>query len=421
MNLLLKQLLNKVIYNMMCRTIKIKADFSEKLKENLLLLMKTCSEVFNQHVDWSYENNKSCHKNKAHKDLYDKIRNQFPNLPSGLIQTIRDTSLEAVKANVKKGKQRGRFPMRPRKSETSGVRFDLRCASLRGNLLSISTLGKRERILLSIPKYFQEVFSSWKFKGLQLCYQRNKFFVCLSYEKDTPTIINGDVLGIDRGLKNIVSCSNGFEVSGKTRNRVKRQRHFQRKQLQAKGTRSSKHRQRCLSGREMRFSLNENHVISKEIVNLPYQHFILELLSKMNKKNKGKRFNRKIANWSYFQLEQLLKYKAEALGKTVEYIDPRFTSQRCNYCGHIARKNRNGSEFECEKCGHKDGADLNAAKNIRDLWLEAKNLNPERAGYSQLPECSPNDLGINPGIIPSLKLGIKHWDGTSLQAISVSG
>jgi IS605 OrfB family transposase len=385
----------------MRRTIKIKVDFP---KENLLMLMKTCSQVFNIHVDWAFTNH-SFSKQNAHKNLYDKIRIEYPNLPSGLLQSVRDTALESVKAN--------KFKFKPRKADTSGVRFDKRCASLRGNLLSISTLNKRVRTLISVPKYFQEVFSSWKFTGLQLTFnkQKQQFFACLNYEKDNPELVTGNALGIDRGLKNIVSCSNGYEVSGKTRNRIKRQRTFQRKQLQTKGTRSAKHRKRCLGGREKRFSLNENHVIAKELVTLPYQHFILEKLSKMNKKKHGKRFNRKISNWSYYQLEMLLTYKAEAIGKRVEYVDPRFTSQRCNACGHIARKNRNGEKFTCEKCGHVDGADINAAKNIRDLWLEATNpaseaCNPERAGTSQSAVCLP--CWQKPA-----------WDLTSLQASPV--
>ncbi len=382
----------------MRRTIKIKVDFP---KENLLMLMKTCSQVFNAHIDWAFENH--CYsKNRAHSDLYNKIRNEYPNLPSGLLQSIRDTALESVKAN--------KFKFKPCKENTSGVRFDKRCASIRGNLLSISTLDKRVRTLISVPKYFQDVFDSWKFTGLQLTFhkQTQQFFACLNYEKDNPELVTGEALGIDRGLKNIVSCSNGFEVSGKNRNRIKRQRAFQRKTLQAKGTRSAKHRKRCLGGREKRFSLNENHVIANEIVNLPYQHFILEKLSKMNKKKHGKRFNRKLSNWSYYQLEMLLQYKAEALGKSVEYVDPRFTSQRCNSCGYISRKNRNGSEFECDACGHKDGADINAAKNIRDLWLKARNQaeeisNPERAGTSQGAVC-----------LPSWRK--PAWDLTNLQA-----
>jgi IS605 OrfB family transposase len=378
----------------MRRTIKIPVDFP---KENLIMLLKTSADVFNEHVEWSFES-KSYNKNKAHKDLYENLRLKYPDFPSGLLQSIRDTALESIKAN--------KFKFKPVKSNTSGVRFDKRCASIRGNLLSISTLGKRLRTLISIPKHFREVFESWKFTGLQLVFnkQKQKFFACLNYEKESPKVEDGDVLGIDRGLKNIVSCSNGYEVSGKTRNRIKRKRAFQRKTLQAKGTRSAKHRKRCLGGREKRFSLNENHVIAKEIVRLPYQHFILEKLSKMGKKKYGKRFNRKISNWSYHQLEQLMIYKAVALGKTVEYVDPRYTSQRCNCCGHIDSSNRSGIKFHCKKCGYLDSSDLNAAKNIRDLWK--KFHNPARAGCSQSAVCLPT------WEFPS-------WDPTSLQASPV--
>lgn len=363
----------------MRKTIKIKVDFP---KEIILPLLKTCSKVFNEHVDWCFSN-KSYNKSKAHSALYQKLRDQFPELPSALLQSTRDLALEAVKSR--------KFKFKPSKSDTSAIRFDARTCSLRGNLLSISTLDKRVKTLIQIPQYFQDIFDSWKFTGLQLSFskQKQQVFVCLNYEKDSPNPIKGDVLGIDRGLKRIVSCSNGYEVSGKLRNKIKRKRSFQRKELQAKGTRSAKRLKKSLAGKEMRFSLNENHIISKELVNLPFQYFILESLSKMNSKNKGKRMNRRISNWSYYQLELLLKYKAEALGKTVEYVDPKYTSQRCNSCGHITRTNRKSDEFCCKKCGHKDGADLNAAKNIRDLWLETTNLNPERAGCSQSPRCLP--------------------------------
>jgi IS605 OrfB family transposase len=379
----------------MRRTIKTKVDLP---KEDSILLLKTCSQVFNEYINWSFEN-KSYSKSAAHKSLYNYLRSKYPNLPSALLQTVRDIALESVKS-CNKSK---RFQIKPTKSETSGIRFDKRCCSLRGNLLSISTLGKRFKTQISIPEYFQEVFDTWEFTGLQLIFnkQKQQFFVCLNFEKENPDTKDGEVLGIDRGLRNIVSCSNGHEVSGKNRNRIKRKRAYQRKQLQTKGTRSAKHRLRCLSQKEKRFSLNENHIIAKELVGLEYQIFILEKLSKMNKKKYGKRFNRKIANWSYYQLEQILKYKAEELGKRVEYVDPRYTSQRCNCCGCIDRDNRHGESFCCKECGHTDDADLNAAKNIRDLWVKFQN--PEMAGCSQSPECLPT------GRLPS-------WDMTSLQA-----
>ncbi|MDP9841347.1 RNA-guided endonuclease InsQ/TnpB family protein [Streptosporangium lutulentum] len=48
-------------------------------------------------------------------------------------------------------------------------------------------------------------------------------------------------------------------------------------------------------------------------------------------------------------------------------VDPRYTSQTCNACKHIARESReNQALFSCVACKHRDHADVNAAKNIRD-------------------------------------------------------
>jgi IS605 OrfB family transposase len=228
----------------------------------------------------------------------------------------------------------------------------------------------------------------WKFKGIQLIFDKLKqqFYASLIFTADKPSVFtDGAVLGIDRGLINTISCSNGLEISGKHRNEIKRRNSYNRKKLQAKGTRSSKKRLRVLSGREKRFSQNENHIISKSLVQLPFQYFIFEDLSKIRNKSRGKIMNRKVSNWCFYQLEMYTKYKAEAIGKVVDYVNPQYTSQRCNSCGHIDRKNRNRGEFCCIKCGHTDGADQNASKNIRDLWIN------EKISKEQAPVNEPNN------------------------------
>ena len=54
-------------------------------------------------------------------------------------------------------------------------------------------------------------------------------------------------------------------------------------------------------------------------------------------KKLGRKFNSILAGWSWFQLETFLKYKAALAGKSVEYVDARYTSQKCSCCGHIER------------------------------------------------------------------------------------
>ncbi|MBU3126729.1 RNA-guided endonuclease InsQ/TnpB family protein [Clostridium tagluense] len=75
-----------------------------------------------------------------------------------------------------------------------------------------------------------------------------------------------------------------------------------------------------------------------------------------------------LKNWSYFDLQQKIKYKADEDGIEVNFINPRYTSLRCSSCGNIDKENRdcknNQAKFECIVCGHKENADINASKNI---------------------------------------------------------
>lgn len=80
-------------------------------------------------------------------------------------------------------------------------------------------------------------------------------------------------------------------------------------------------------------------------------------------------------SWAFYQLRQFITYKAKLAGIPVILIDPVYTSQTCNKCGHCEKSNRkNQAEFCCKKCGHSNNADWNAARNIRDKGLLSINL-----------------------------------------------
>lgn len=84
------------------------------------------------------------------------------------------------------------------------------------------------------------------------------------------------------------------------------------------------------------------------------------------------------AGWSSFA--NMLRYKLAERGGSLIEVNPAYTSQKCAECGAIDAASRpSQSEFACTSCGHRDHADLNAAKNIKS-----------RASRSvQLGEASP--------------------------------
>ena len=356
-------------------TIAVPADF--------LQFLETCNVIYNSYVDWCFEQ-KSYNKNKAHKELYEKLKIEFPKVPTGLLQTIRDNALESVKAL--------KFKFKPIKKAHSHVRYDARTISLRGNQLTFSFWVDQNRIksTVQIPEFFKKRYDGWKFKAATIGYDRLRkcFKANLIFKSDDVEKQGDRVVGVDRGLYNIVSLSNGFRYASNGIRKVKREVLFLKKQLQAKNTPSAKRKLKKLSGYEKRFSLNVNHNISKQLAEMPFDIFAMEDLSGIRKqKSKGKRLNKWLSNWSFWQLEQLLKYKAEAKGKSIVKVDARYTSQKCSNCSQIEKKNRNGSHYVCDHCGYREHADVNAAKNIRNNLISTAAKPKVEQAVCQSAEC----------------------------------
>ena len=367
----------------MKRTVSIPVDLPST---RFLPLMNQCAEIFNAHIDWALANS-SYNKNKAHKQLYHLLRIQYPSVPSALLQTVRENALEAIKAT--------KFQRLPRKKQTSGLRYDQRTMTLRGHQLTLSCIGKRVKLILEIPDYFKQVFETWEFRGATLTYSKlsKQFWVRLVFESQNPPEITGGIQGIDQGLYHQAVTSDGqFFSSSQIRN-TQRRYLFNRRQLQQKGTRSAKLRLKAMSGREQRFMKDTNHCVSKKLANqADIAVFVLEDLSSIRTQRRGKQMNKWLGSWAFYQQEQFLAYKAEALGKRVVHQDPRYTSQKCNVCQHIKRTNRHKSKFHCKNCGHQTHADLNASRNVRDDYILSSTYRSLEQGSVNTPYVSGNSV-----------------------------
>lgn len=122
---------------------------------------------------------------------------------------------------------------------------------------------------------------------------------------------------------------------------------------------------KTIKNKENRRNADLNHKISKGIVNNAAQHCCgikMEKLSGIQQTAAQSMSSRaSLHSWSYYQLQQMIEYKAKLLGVPVVYVDPSFTSQRCSRCGRMGT--RSGKDFTCS-CGHVDHADANASFNI---------------------------------------------------------
>lgn len=89
-----------------------------------------------------------------------------------------------------------------------------------------------------------------------------------------------------------------------------------------------------------------------------------------DKDNEDINYNRKVSFLGLSSLKQEVEHIARKYDIAVSTVQASYTSKMCLICGCIEDGNRPTQEtFECIECGHKDNADFNAAKNIRNRVL----------------------------------------------------
>jgi len=211
---------------------------------------------------------------------------------------------------------------------------------------------------------------------------KNKFYLLITYqfEKEKVETDKSRVMGVDLGIVNSAYMAFNFDdylrynIEGNEiiafrqriearRNAMLRQSKYAGKGRRGRGRKTLLKPIEKLREKVTNFRRTTNHKYSRYIVDMAVKHGVgviqLEDLSGINERDKF------LKNWPYYELQEYIKYKANERGIDVRYITPKYTSQRCSGCGHIAEGNRKSqSDFICSLCGYKANADFNAAKNI---------------------------------------------------------
>jgi IS605 OrfB family transposase len=90
----------------------------------------------------------------------------------------------------------------------------------------------------------------------------------------------------------------------------------------------------------------------------------LRNLKKGKKPNRGKTFRKAISPWTYCQVIERVKCKAQENRVRLVEIDPAYTSQTCPVCKKVSKENRVGEHFQCVSCAWSCDADTVGALNV---------------------------------------------------------
>jgi IS605 OrfB family transposase len=215
---------------------------------------------------------------------------------------------------------------------------------------------------------------------VRLIYRKGEFYLNAACDIEEPQVKpTPDILGVDFGVINLATDSDGQAFSGAGVERTRQKYSSLRQTLQHKASAQTKGGKRPrpvrrlikrLSGREANFRRYTNHCISKQLVGKAQDSgrgLAVEELTNIRKRTRFSRSQRaRMSGWGFAQLRRFLTYKARLAGVFLTLVDPRDTSRTCSACGHCAKENRKAqAEFVCQSCGHSLNADLNAARNIR--------------------------------------------------------
>ena len=326
------------------------------LLETIEVFNKACSDISRTAFDNDFPN-----KYELHRLVYYSVKEKYK-LPSQLIVRAISKVAESYKVDrtcIHEFNMHG------------SIIYDQRILSFKGlDSVSMNTLHGRIRMSMIFGEYQKQRLSRVHGQA-DLIFTNNVFYLAVIVDiPEKPEYQPIDYIGVDLGVKNIATTSDGKNYSGDAVRLKRLATAKHRNRLQKRGTRSAKRRLKKISGKEKRFQRILNHNISKEIVAKAKgtgMGVALEDLNNINQKTVVRHRQRYMRlSWSFHQLRSFIEYKATVLGVPVEIVDPHNTSKECPQCHVIDKRNRKNRDiFKCVQCGYGGEADYVASLNIK--------------------------------------------------------
>jgi len=195
---------------------------------------------------------------------------------------------------------------------------------------------------------------------------------CISVDRKENTEPSGNTIGLDVGLKEYYTDSNGVTVENprflRKGEKVLRRSH-RRVSRKVKGSKNRGKARQILGKRHLKISRQrQDHAI--KLARCVVQSNDLIAYEDLRIKNlvKNHCLAKSINDASWYQFRIWIEYFGQVFERVTVAVNPQYTSQECSGCGAIVKKTLSTRTHVC-KCGCTLDRDENAARNILSRGL----------------------------------------------------
>ena len=224
--------------------------------------------------------------------------------------------------------------VRPRFRKHAAVAYDQRIMSFKSiDRVSLLTLEGRVVVPFILGSYQREGMAVPKGQSDLVLRADGKWFLIVTANvPEAAPIPATDFLGVDLGIANIATDSDGTKHSGKSIDDVRAGTTCNGSDFR-QGYQGGEEKIKRAGKKEARFRKHENHRISKQIVETAKgtaRGIALEDLSGIRERAtaRGGDARNRLSGWAFAQLGTFLGYKAALAGVPVVFVDPAYTSRR---------------------------------------------------------------------------------------------
>ena len=197
---------------------------------------------------------------------------------------------------------------------------------------------------------------------------RGRWYFNVVVEVDAQIPKGQERIGIDLGLKDTATCSNGEKLEA-----GRFYRDLESK-LAVQQRAKNKKRVRSIHAKIANRRKDELHKFSRKLVEMCGEIYVGDVKS-LDITETNKSTAKSVYDAGWYQLKTMLEYKCANAGIVFAEVDERYTTQTCSCCGAIPNSSPKGHsglgirEWACE-CGVTHDRDINAAKNILAVGLD---------------------------------------------------